>query len=84
MADAKATQAAVTGKGKRGVKGTRQERGLPELTPNQRMVVKIIQQAENACKLLKQSADKAEPIKADVLAACSTLSTALSGMLGAE
>ena len=67
---------------KRGTRGGRASRGLPNLDDNQKMIVKIIQQAENACKLLKMQADRAEPVQKEVLAACSTLSTALSGMLG--
>lgn len=82
MTDLKVAAAVNSVAKKRGIKGDRASRGLPSLDANQRMIVKIIQQAENACKLLKMQADRAEPVQKEVLTACSTLSTALSGMLG--
>ena len=82
MADLKIAAAVNPAAKKRVTKGDRASRGLPDLDANQKMIVKIIQQAENACKLLKMQADRAEPVQKEVLAACSTLSTALSGMLG--
>lgn len=71
------------GKAPRPKRLSREERNLPTLTANQSQIVKMIQNAENACKFLKQSADRAEPISKESLAACSVLSTALANLLGA-
>ena len=83
MADNAKSTPATGGKGTKGKRKTREERGLSPLTREQAQIVKMVQGAENACKFLKQSADKGEPISKDSLAACAVLSTALGNLLGA-
>jgi hypothetical protein len=67
----------------RGKRQSREARGLEPLTSQQRQIVRMIQNAENACKFIKKAADAGEAIPKDTLAACSVLSTALGNLIGA-
>jgi len=73
----------TNGKGARGKRQTREEKGLQPLTAIQKQQRAMVQQAQNSCNFIKAAIDRNEPIKAEVLAACSTLSGALSSMIGA-
>lgn len=82
VSDKATTSPASNGKG-RGKRVSRAEKGLPELTPVQKQQRAMVQQAQNSCTFIKQAIDNGEPIKAEVLSACSILSGALSSMIGA-
>lgn len=77
------TSPATNGKGERGKRKTREEKGLQPLTPAQKQQRAMVQQAQNACNFIKAAIDRQEPVSARVLEACSILSGALSTMIGA-
>jgi hypothetical protein len=62
---------------------TREQRGLPPLSANQRAMLGMTQNAEKACKIIRQSIDNGETPSKEILQACSVLSSALAAMIGA-
>jgi hypothetical protein len=81
----KAAQAspAQEGNGKTRKRPSREERGLQPLTAEQRMTKSLVQNAENACKMLKAKADAGEQLPKEVLAALGVITGSLSSVLGA-
>jgi hypothetical protein len=80
-ATAQTSPAQKSGKGAR-KRVSREERGLAPLDAKQRMIKQIVQNAENSCKLIKAQVDSGEPVPAELLQACSVLSSAMSTVLG--
>lgn len=61
---------------------TPEEKAANELISRQRAMIGMVQNAEKACRIIRSTINKGELPPKEVLAACSTLSGALSGMLG--
>jgi len=62
---------------------SREDRGLQPLTPDQKMTKALVQNAQNACQLLKKKADEGEQLPKEVLAALGVITGSLSSVLGA-
>lgn len=61
---------------------TEQEKAANEAIAHQRAMIGMVQNAEKACRIIRSTINKGEKPPKEVLVACSTLSAALSGMLG--
>lgn len=70
--------------GGRGKRLTRQEKGLPDLTPTQQIARQQVQSAQNACKFIKDHIDQGNMVSGEVLSACSVLTGALAKMIGSK
>jgi len=68
--------------GGRGHRVSRADKGLPELTPSQKMARQQVQGAQNACKFIKNWIDQGHMPSGEVLQACSTLAGAVGGFIG--
>jgi hypothetical protein len=79
----KGPQAAVGSGGGKGRRVSRESKGLAPLTTQQSMAKAQVQQAQNACRFIKEQIDLGNMPTAEVLQACCTLSGALSSMIGA-
>lgn len=77
------TSPAQGSKGKKRNRQSREDRGLSPLTPEQKMTKALVQNAENACKMLKAKADKGEQLPKNVLEALGVITGSLSSVLGA-
>ena len=57
---------------------------LPPLTASQRMAKQIVQNAQNACKFIKDDIEQGNMPSGELLQACSTLSASLGKLIGSD